>query len=106
MSKQSEASLLRAVKGALAPFNTDLADLEARAKTHDERLQKHEEADALRFLQAQTEIGAIHYELEYVKNHINLIHDQMIEGFSKLGAAINKRDPDEVTPPRRGRNGR
>jgi hypothetical protein len=105
MSKQSEASLLRAVKGALAPFNTDLADLEARAKTHDDRLRDHETADSQRFLQAQEGIASLHYEIEFVKNHLNLLHDQMVDGFRKLGASINKRDPDEVTP-RRGRNGR
>lgn len=113
MSAASEASLLRAVSAALKPFDTDLADLEKRAKAHDERLQahskqaeEHEQADARRFLQAQQGIADLHQELEYVKNHINLVHDQLIDGFRALNVVINKRDPNEVTPPRRGRNGR
>lgn len=102
----AEARMLRAVSKALKPFDTDLADLEKRAKAHDERLVAHEEADSLRFLQAQQGIAELHHELEFVKNHLNLVHDQVIEGFRKLGAQLTKRDPNEVTPPRRGRNGR
>ena len=104
--RASEAKLLRVVRATLEPFHTDMANIEGRAKDHDERAAEHEKADAVRFLQAQEGIAALHYEVEYVKNHLNLLHDQMIEGFRKLNVVINKRDPDEVTPPRRGRNGR
>jgi uncharacterized membrane protein len=104
--RNAEAQLLRVFRAALEPFHTDVTNLEGRAKDHDERAAEHEKADAARFLQAQTEISKIHYELEYIKNHLNLVHDQMIQGFRELKVVINKRDPDEVTPPRRGANGR
>lgn len=105
-AKASEVRLLRAVSKALKPFDTDLADLEKRAETHDQRLQEHEKADNARFMQAQQGIAELHHEVAFMKNHLELIHDQMLDGFRNLGAQITKRDPNEVTPPvRRGRNG-
>ncbi len=104
--RASEAKLLRVVRATLEPFHTDMANIEGRAKDHDERAAEHEKADSARFLQVHEELSRVHYELEYIKNHLNLVHDQMIQGFRELKVVINKRDPDEVTPPRRGRNGR
>lgn len=94
-----KASELRATIAALDAISTDLGDLEARGRAH-------EKADAERFAHLSEGAAQLEHEIEFVKNHLNLVHDQLLEGFRKLGALIDKRDPNEVTPPRRGRNGR
>jgi len=98
--------MLRAVRAALMPFDTDLADLEKRAKAHDDRAKAHEENDVNRFLQLHHGMADLEHRLEFVLNMITLMRDDMHEGFQRLGARIEKKDPNEVTPPRRGRNGR
>lgn len=112
-AKASEVRLLRAVSKALKPFDTDLADLERLAQEqskavsdHAKKSEEHELADVRRFLQVHAEISKLNHSLEFLHNRIDLMHDQLIEGFRNLGAQITKRDPNEVTPPvRRGRNG-
>ena len=92
-------SELRAISAALATFNTDLSDLEKRGS-------EHERKDGDRFLQLHQGMAALEHELEFIKGHLTILQDSMIDGFRKLGAEVRKRDPNEVTPPRRGRDGK
>lgn len=98
MSDVPRASELRAHVAALEAIETDLTALEGAAKDHERK-------DMDRFLQLGQGMATLEHELEFIRNHLTILQDSMIEGFRKLGAQIEKRDPNEVTPPRRGRNG-
>lgn len=97
---------LRAIGRALQTFDTDIGTVENAISGLSKSFDEHDKADVRRFLQVHETIDLLRYEIEFVKNHVNLVHDQMIEGFRAMNVVINKRDPNEVTPPRRGRNGR
>ena len=102
----ADARLLRAVSRALEPYETDMADLEAKANAAAVAMKEHEVHDVNRFLQLHQGMADLHHEFEFVKNFMTILQDSMIDGFRKLGAVVEKKDPNEVTPPRRGRNGR
>jgi hypothetical protein len=80
-------------------------DLTAVEKT----METHEQADNNRFLLARKDImeleerdakraRSVHDRMDFLEDYLKLVHDQMIDGFRKLGAAIEQRDPNEITP--------
>lgn len=101
-----DARLLRAVNRALETFDTDIGTVENAVANVSKQFDEHEKADVRRFLQVHQEIGKLNHSLEFLHNRMDLVHDQLIEGFRALKVVINKRDPNEVTPPRRGWDGR
>lgn len=89
--------------------------LEQSVMAVEETMVEHEQADNHRFLLARKDIKeaeertsskdrALNQRLDFLESYMNLLHDQLIEGFRKLGAPIEKRDPNEQTP-RVGKHG-
>lgn len=101
----AEARLLRAVARSLETFDTDIGTVENAVGKLTTDLKEHEVHDVNRFLQLHQGMADLHHEFEFVKNFMTILQDSMIDGFRKLGAEVEKKDPNEVTPPRRGRNG-
>jgi hypothetical protein len=79
---------------ALDVIHRDLSTIEKAAKVHSE-------ADDSRFQQLQGEHGmaGIHATLSHLGNVLNVLQDQMIDGFRQLGARI------ERVETKRGKNG-
>lgn len=96
----SSASELRQQVHALDVLSAEIGTVEAAQAAHQTQ-------DTDRFLQVHQGVASLEHRLEFVEMRLELMHDQMIEGFRKLGAQMDRRDPDETTPrPRRGKNGR
>lgn len=97
---------------ALEAIDVDVSALEAAAAAQAvelvgvvTRAKEHEQADANRFLQVHAAIGEVMYKMDHFENLVTLLRDSMHEGFAALGAKIEKKDPNDITPPRRRRNG-
>src|SRR5690349_21234205 len=111
--RAAEARVLRHVSNALETFDTDIGTVEngvtgLRADVTGLKtdLKAHDERDTNRFLQLHQGMADLEHRLEFLLNMLTLTRDDMHDGFARLGAKIQKKDPNEVTPPRRGRNGR
>lgn len=103
---QRHASDLRAVAKSFVQVDTDLGTVENAVKAQAEALRGHEQKDADRFLQLHQGQANLEHRFEFLEMTIEVMRDEMIEGFRKLGALVRKRDPNEVTPDyRRGKNG-
>ena len=96
----AEARLLRAVSRSLEAFDTDIGTVEKSIGSMSKSFDEHEAADVRRFLQVHHEISKLNHSLEFLHNRMDLVHDQLIEGFRALKVVINKRDPNEITPRR------
>ena len=77
---------------------SDLSETAAVLDMFDRDLRSHETNDSARFKQLQEAAGQQAAKSVHLENLVTLLHDQMIEGFRKLGA--------ELEDTRRGKNGR
>ncbi len=104
---QRMASDLRAISRSFKTFDGDIESIERLAREQMEKAARHEASDAQRFSDLTDGQATLEHEIAFLVLRMDLIHDQLIEGFRKLGAQMTKRDPDESTPrTRRGANGR
>lgn len=88
------ASDLRRLNGTLRLFHEDMVALEKAAA-------EHEQSDTDRFGAVAKGNAALAADVAFIKDYLNVLHDQMIEGFRQLGARLEK-----VEPKKRGSNGR
>lgn len=77
---------------------SDLSETAAVLDMFDRDLRSHETNDSARFKQLQEAAAKAARNDVHLENLVTLLHDQMIEGFRKLGA--------ELEDSRRGKNGR